>query len=150
MKISLKKSKRQEKFKVILDTSCYVSALLSDSGASAKILELIIEEDIFNFYTSDIIDELKKVLARDKFRLEKEKQEHFTHLIEETSFKVSKLDEFDAKACRDPNDDKFLSLAKQIDAEFIISLDEDLLVIKRLGTTRIVTPGDFLAILKES
>jgi len=148
MKISLKKSKRQEKFKVILDTSCYVSALLSDSGASAKILELIIEEDIFNFYTSDIIDELKKVLARDKFRLEKEKQEHFTHLIEETSFKVSKLDEFDAKACRDPNDDKFLSLAKQIDADFIITLDEDLLVLKIINKSKIVTPAKFLTYIR--
>src|SRR3989344_2525415 len=148
MEISLKKSKRQEKFKVILGTSCYVSALLSNSGASAKILELIIEEAIFNFYTCDIIDELEKVLARDKFRLEKEKQEHFTHLIEETSFKVSKLDEFDAKACRDPNDDKFLSLAKQIDADFIITLDEDLLVLKIINKSKIVTPAKFLTYIR--
>ena len=135
---------------VVLDTSAYVAALLSKTGGPAAIFERVIQQHIFNFYTEEIFAEVKEVLARPKFHLEKEKQDHFLHLIQESSFEVQQLKDFLVQACRDPNDDKFLSLAKQIDAEFIISLDEDLLVIKRLGTTRIVTPGDFLAILKES
>jgi len=135
---------------VVFDTSAYVAALLSKTGGAAAIFELVIEQHFFNFYTDEILVEVESVLARPKFCLEKEKRDHFLHLIQESSFEVQQLKDFLVKQCRDPNDDKFLSLAKQIDAEYIISLDEDLLSIKRLGITRIVTPGDFLALFKRS
>lgn len=52
--------------------------------------------------------------------------------------------------CRDPKDDKFLSAVNQIEADFLISLDEDLLVIKQIGKTKIVRPGDYLIMTKYS
>lgn len=137
----LRKSKRA---KIVFDTSSYVAALLSKSGGAAKIFEQIIQQDLFNFYTAEILVEIKKVLAKPKFELEQEKQAHFLHLIQEVSFKVSQLKEFLVKECRDPSDDKFLSLANQIGAEFIISLDKDLLALRQIGRTRIVTPGEFI------
>ena len=142
--------KSKKPVKVVFDTSAYVAALLSKTGGAAAIFEQIIEQRFFNFYTDEILAEVKSVLARPKFCLEKEKQDHFLHLIQESSFEVQQLKDFLVKQCRDPNDDKFLSLAKQIDADYIISLDDDLLSIKRLGITRIVTPGDFLALFKRS
>ncbi len=143
-------SEKSKPIKVVLDTSTYVAALLSKTGGAATIFERLIQQKIFNFYTEEILSELKSVLARPKFDLETEKQGHFLHLIRECSFEVRQLEEFVVKKCRDPTDDKFLSLAKQIDADFIVSLDEDLLVIKRLGRTCITTPGAFLAIFGQS
>lgn len=137
----LQKSKH---VKIVFDTSSYVAALLSKSGGAAAIFEQVIKQDLFNFYTPEILIEVESVLARQKFELEKEKQTHFLHIIQETSFEVKQLKEFLVKECRDPNDDKFLSLAKQIDADFIISLDKDLLVLKQTGRTKIITPGEFL------
>ena len=133
---------------VVLDTSAYVAALLSKTGGAAEIFERVIQQHIFNFYTEEIFAEVKEVLARPKFHLEKEKQDHFLHLIQESSFEVQQLKDFLVQACRDPNDDKFLSLAKQIDADFIITLDEDLLVLKIINKSKIVTPAKFLTYIR--
>jgi uncharacterized protein len=48
-------------------------------------------------------------------------------------------------ACRDPKDDKFLSLAVSAGAECIITLDDDLLVLNPFQNIPIVTPGVFLS-----
>jgi uncharacterized protein len=48
-------------------------------------------------------------------------------------------------ACRDPKDDKFLSLAVSADADCIITLDEDLLVLNPFQNIPIITPGVFLS-----
>ncbi len=46
--------------------------------------------------------------------------------------------------CRDPNDDKFLSLAKEAKASTIITGDEDLLVLNPFDDIAILTPDEFL------
>ena len=46
--------------------------------------------------------------------------------------------------CRDPDDDKFLSCALAADALFLVSGDKDLGVLETIGTTLIVTPGQFV------
>ncbi len=142
----MQRSKKHEKIKVILDTTSYIAAILSSNGVSAKIFEMIIKEEIFNFYTNEILTELRQVISREKFSLEKEKQEQFVHLVQEISFLINAIDTFNVKKCRDPKDDKFLSLSKQIEADFLVTWDEDLLVIKNIGITRILKPSEFIQI----
>ena len=136
--------KSRKHVRVVMDTSVCLAALLSESGGSAAVLEKVIEQEVFNFYTEDIISELQEILKRPKFELAKETQTHFTHIVQESSFEVRQLQDFKIQKCRDPKDDIFLSLANQIEADFLVSLDNDLLVIGRLGNTKIVTPGEFL------
>jgi uncharacterized protein len=138
------RSKEPAKLKVILDTSVCVAALLSESGGSAKVLELVLGGKIYTFYTDEMVEEIKRVIQRKKFNLEKEKQEHFIHLLAESSFLVNSLTEFEVVKCRDPKDDIFLSLANQIEADYLISLDMDLLELRKVGVTRIVNPAIFL------
>lgn len=45
--------------------------------------------------------------------------------------------------CRDPDDNKFLNCAKDSDALYIVSGDEDLLILKEYGVTKIITAKDF-------
>ena len=47
-------------------------------------------------------------------------------------------------ACRDPKDDKFLSLAVSGEATHIVTGDADLLVLHPFRGIRIVTPSTFL------
>jgi putative PIN family toxin of toxin-antitoxin system len=137
-------SKGPARLKVILDTSVCVAALLSKSGGSAKIFETVLRGEIYNFYTDEILEEINKVLEREKFKLEKEKQEHFIHLFAEASFLIKPIKELEVAKCRDPKDDIFLSLANQIEADFLISLDMDLIDLKKIGATRIVNPSAFI------
>ena len=136
----------QENLKVVLDSSTYVAALLSKSGVCAKIFELIIEQKILNYYTKEIIDELFSVLSRPKFELEKTKIDHFLDLIIESSFLIPQSEDYKIRLCRDPSDDKFLSLAKQIGANYIITLDQDLLILDNIEKTKIIKPEEFIII----
>ena len=138
-----KKLKKAEKNKIILDTSTYVSILISPNGVSAEVFEKIINGEVFNFYTEEIIDELNTVLKREKFKLEKDKINHFVNLIKETSYMIQQLEEYNIVKCRDPKDDKFLSLSVQIEADFLITWDEDLLTLKEINSTKIIKPEEF-------
>ena len=130
--------------KVVLDTSVFVAALLSDSGASARIMGAVMSRQIHPVTTNEMIDEVRDVLGREKFRLSREKQNAFVRLLLDASLVMTPLDQFRVERCRDPQDDMFLSLANQVGADYLISLDQDLIEVKKIGVTKILTPGDFL------
>lgn len=130
--------------KVILDTSVCVSALLSISGASSRIVRDVLAGQLQSITTEEILDEVRGVLGRSKFRLSIEKQHSFIRLLTEVSLLIVPTKDFLVKRCRDPQDDMFLSLAKQSKADFLVSLDQDLLELEKIGFTKIMKPGDFL------
>ncbi len=53
----------------------------------------------------------------------------------------------DAKLCRDPKDDKFLNLASSGAADYLVTGDEDLLILQAHKDTHILKPRDFLELL---
>ena len=108
-----------------------------------------INEELFCFYTKEIYDEIKDVISREKFRITEDKQKLFLYLIQESSFKIEQLQKYIVKICRDTNDDKFLSLAEQIDADFIITWDQDLLVLEKMERTLIIAPDQFMKLFRE-
>lgn len=130
--------------KVVLDTSVCVAALLSDSGASARIMGAVMSRQIHPVTTNEMIEEVRDVLGREKFKLSREKQHTFVRLLMDASLVMTPLDQFRVERCRDPQDDMFLSLANQVGADYLISLDQDLIEVKKIGVTKILTPGDFL------
>jgi len=52
-------------------------------------------------------------------------------------------------ACRDPDGNYLLALAESANADFLVSRDEDLLVLARWKRTTICSPHDFLRQLRE-
>lgn len=132
--------------RVVLDTNCYVNALLSEKSASAAILASFLAGKIHNFYTVQIINELKAVLLSE-FDFNVDKIEYFEDIIKSCSFQIEQSPEFEVEICRDYTDNKFLSIAKQVDADFLITFDKDLLILKNIGRTRILTPGEYLKLV---
>ena len=53
------------------------------------------------------------------------------------------------RSCRDPKDNQFLELAVNGQADFIVTGDEDLLVLHPFRAIPILTPRDFLHVLEE-
>jgi putative PIN family toxin of toxin-antitoxin system len=47
--------------------------------------------------------------------------------------------------CRDPKDDFILALAKVSNADYILTGDNDLLILKKVGKTQIITITSYLA-----
>jgi putative PIN family toxin of toxin-antitoxin system len=129
--------------KVLFDTNVLISAFLTE-GLCSKIL-LRAKNGQFELHTCPfIIDELRGKLE-DKFSATKAEIKEAVALIKEISFAVNP-DENNITVkgvCRDVDDDSILACALAIGADYIVTGDPDLLVIKKYKTIKIITPRDF-------
>ena len=62
-------------YKVIIDTNVFISSRISALGNPAKIMRLIADGQIEFYYSSDILDEYKRVLSYEKFNFSIASQE---------------------------------------------------------------------------
>jgi putative PIN family toxin of toxin-antitoxin system len=133
--------------RVVFDTSTLVSAALRlDSIPHQALLQAMRSCDLCA--SEATLNELKEVMVRAKFRryLTDAAREKFVQRIENSVRRfVVREDAFSLDpACRDPKDNKFLSLAAESEAEALVSSDEDLLVLDPWNDVRVVRPADFL------
>ncbi len=119
--------------KIILDASVLISAFLSTRGGSHAILSKEVDlvtsskaiGEFYRFVTSNFPDRLAFATRfLDSFPLD---------IIEPTGIR---------QFCRDSSDDYLVNLAIETGADFLATLDNDLLVLKRVGRTRIVKPEE--------
>ncbi len=90
------------------------------------------------------MEELADVLSRkkwDRYVSVEDRQEFLRRLLQVADM-VSVLSEIDD--CRDAKDNRFLALALDADAGYIITGDSDLLVLHPWRGIQILTPRDFL------
>ena len=93
-----------------------------------------------------LIEELRAVLSRprfDRYATRSEREEFLRDLIREApTIAITQQ----IQACRDPNDDKILELAVNGNADYIVTGDDDLLVMNPFRGIDIVTPAEFLTV----
>jgi putative PIN family toxin of toxin-antitoxin system len=132
--------------KVIIDTNLWISFLIGKQLASLK--PLIVEGDIQPVFSQQSLDELIEVTQRPKLRryFPSDKADELLIFLRAVSLLVESRSE--VVACRDPKDNFLLAIAKDSQADFLITGDQDLLVLSTFETTRIVTYRDFLATLE--
>jgi putative PIN family toxin of toxin-antitoxin system len=127
--------------KVVLNTSVFVSAL-GWKGASREIFNDCIKGDLVLFLSTEIFDEIKRVLNYPKFKFSQtEIDEFLDQILEvgnlvETKVKVEKIKD-------DPSDNKFLECAVTVEADYIISRDPHILKIKEFEGIKIRSPEVF-------
>jgi len=92
--------------------------------------------------STDIIQEFERILHR-KFSVSPSEISDAKKVLAEATLEVCRLVSGIEPVCRDPDDDKILACAQQVNADYIVTGDEDLLVIKRYGAIQIVTPREF-------
>ena len=127
----------------VLDTNVLVSALLFEGSKPGQAVRRALRIGIV-LASTDTLDELARVLEREKFSryITREERDAFlaalvkrVELVEPT---VS------VRVCRDPDDDKFLELAVAGEADLLVSSDRDLLDLHPFRTIAILTPAEFL------
>jgi putative PIN family toxin of toxin-antitoxin system len=88
--------------------------------------------------------ELRTVLLRpgfDRYKPARER-ERLLATIEAKARLVQPAEE--VRLCRDPEDDMFLAVALAADADWLVTVDKQLLSVRSVGRTRIVRPERFL------
>ena len=134
--------------KVVVDANVLISSIFGGLPLESINLTLLYHDV---FYSEDIEKELKGVLQR----LEVKLKDNQIHKLEENlsrflSFCKKIFVTEDLSICRDKKDDRYLSLCKQVSADFLITGDKDLLTISRKvleknePTCNIVSPAEFI------
>jgi putative PIN family toxin of toxin-antitoxin system len=131
------------KLRFVIDTNTLVSSILIASSIPDRAVKLIRHSGIILISVATI-EELQKVMNRPKFDkyVDPEiRSEFIAQLIQQ-----SELVEINEPiiACRDPKDDKFLEVAVNGKADYLITGDRDLLVLHPFRNIQILTPADFL------
>jgi len=127
---------------LIFDSNIWVSYTLMPESRLATTVDQILEIDLYAMSDSTFA-EISNVLMREKF------DEYFSLSKRQNVLgKIASAAEWFTPAetivnCRDPKDNKFLELAAACQADFLITGDEDLLVLNPFRKTQILTLSDF-------
>ncbi len=130
--------------RIVVDTNALVSRLLLPDLIPAQAVSKAV--DIAQLLVSEsTLAELADVLARPKFDryVTIEDRQQFLRLLGRVAELVPVG--YRVQICRDPDDDKFLELAINGEADLIMTGDEDLLALDPFRGTPIVTPAAYLA-----
>lgn len=133
----------KRKDRVIIDTNLWISFLLTKDFT--KLDKFFSDETIVMLFSQELLEEFIEVAKRPKFK------KYFEDSDLEVLLQQIRLHaEFikvnsNIKLSRDLKDDFLLSLAHDGKAKCIITGDKDLLILKRVGRTRILTISEFLS-----
>ena len=128
--------------KIIIDTNLWVNFLLTKDFS--KLDSLFSDGRLRLLFSQELLDEFIAVTQRPKFKKYISSED-----LEEIMLNISNHAEFvdvkeEVAICRDPKDNFLLALAQVSKATHLITGDKDLLSIKIIGKTKILTMAEFL------
>lgn len=146
----------REALKVVVDTNVIVSGLINPFGAPRRLRLDWFDEAFVLIVTHDLIAEYVRVLHRRRLI------ERYGLSIEERTFFLGRIHSYAVMVdpapmgplqVRDRKDEPVLAAALGGQADYLVSGDEDLLVLRdepRLGPLKIVTVREFMAEIEQS
>ena len=137
--------RRRTKIRVVVDNNCWISFLIG--RRLSKLVDLLSNERVILVICSELLAELRDVTSRPKFakyfnQSDVESLIDFMQIIGETIEPQQSV-----KLCRDAADDYLLALAAEAKADYLVTGDDDLLVLKEIGACQIVDVSTFEQII---
>ena len=133
--------------RAVLDTNLYLSALLSENGAPARVVEAW-RSGRFELVTSaEQIEEVKRAAQYDKIRIYVSRVAvgRLVNSLRNAHVLLARMPR--AGASSDPGDDFLLAMSVAAEADYLVTGDKALLSLKRIAVTQIVTPRRFASLL---
>jgi len=127
--------------KAVFDTNVLIAAFLTE-GICAKLMVRAHRRDFDLILCDGILQEFTRVLKKKFATSPHETSEALTILSEATQEILEQPDSI-TPICRDSDDDLILACAKDAVTDYIVTGDEDLLVLKNYEGIRIATPREF-------
>ena len=127
--------------RLILDTNLWISFLISSKYG--KLDELLFNQKYKLLFSEELLEEFVAVAKRPKLRkyISRDELEDLLETIDEAAEFVNVTSEI--LECRDPKDNFLLSLAVDGKADYLLTGDKDLLVLKEIRNTEIKTISEF-------
>jgi putative PIN family toxin of toxin-antitoxin system len=153
-------SKDDPRPRVVFDCMIFLQATASESGPAAALLRLVERNVLSLFVSREILDEVRDVLSRTKLQkknpdITSERVDALITRVAEKGAIVETVPEHFSYV-RDPRDEKYINLAIEVEADYIVSRDQDLLDLRtgytdeckdfrrRFRSLRIIGPVEFL------
>ena len=127
----------------VFDTNILLSALFDDQSIPAKALKKARTKGVL-LISDEIAAEYIRVFAKEKFDKYLPLSYRFAFIENIISNSLPVIIQSPVIACRDPHDDKFLSVAVTAKARCIVSGDNDLLILHPFEGIPILKPVDFV------
>ena len=133
--------------KVIIDTNVLVSGLISHSFPSKILYEIVLAKKVKICLSDEVFEEYENVLNRGKFL----KFPQFKINSEVVLKKISDIatmyyPKFKVDILKDKDDNKFLELAKESSAAYIVTGNFNDFVISEFESTKIISPEKFYSL----
>lgn len=135
--------------RIILDCNIWISFLI---GHQTNSIQQILTDTRFDVYVCDeLLKEIHDVSSRPKIRtrISNEELDDFFRIIY-AFCRMAKIEQQAQSEIRDPNDLYLLSLAENIEADYLISGDADLLDLRQHGQTKMMKLAEFRTKLFEN
>jgi len=136
--------------RAIIDTNILIRALIKPQGTVGPVLTRLRNGDYKLLYAEPLLDELVAKLAlpriRDKYHLADDDVETVLALILLRGEPV--MPQRRITACRDPKDNIVLEVAVAGEADYIVTGDDDLLVLHPFEGIPLVGPAELLKALE--
>jgi uncharacterized protein len=137
--------------RLVVDTNVIVSGLITSSTPPAQILDAVRSKKVILLVSDEVVEEYLRVLEYPHIRKYKKITDEMVSLI--ASFFVEDTERVEVLShvvkSKDPDDNKFLSLAVEGKADFLITGDKaDLLSLKEIEGIAILTAREALRRLK--
>jgi len=131
--------------RVVLDTNIVVSAAITSRGAPGAILDLIAAHSLILCVSQPILAEYEGVLLRPRLRLDPERIHWLLDLARQEGVFITPTHTLQESP--DETDNRFLECAEAASADYLVTGNIKHFP-REFRTTRIVTPAQFLALLK--
>ncbi|MBI4825965.1 MAG: putative toxin-antitoxin system toxin component, PIN family [Nitrospirae bacterium] len=130
----------------VFDTNVLIAAIISE-GICSKLLYRARVREFSLVSCPFIIKELRRILSK-KFKLSIEETALAIDPISEAIDEILEHNIKVSNICRDTDDDNVLACALAAKADYLVTGDADLLVIKSYKGIKIITPRDFEALFE--
>ena len=130
--------------RIILDTNLWISFLITKD--LSKLDNRIFTGETILIFSQELLHEFITVVRRPKFKKYFSQKDIIEILDIPDQLAVFVEVTSDIKICRDKKDNFLLSLAVDGNADFLITGDQDLLELKEIEKTQIVTINQYLLV----
>ena len=157
---------QSEKLPAVFDCMIYLQAAISEKSPAAELFRQVERGNVLLFVSNEILEEIRTVFTRPKVLLKYshltvESIEDFLNRVLGKANLINKIPNHFTLS-RDPKDEKYINLAVEAEAHYIVSRDNDLLDLmtdyaaeskafrQKFRWLKVVAPGEFLRIVQEN
>lgn len=135
--------------RLVFDTNVLVSALFFPLSKPRNAFDVAINEHLL-LISDETYEELENIVLKPKFDkyVNSDIRKQFLKEFKKLSLKIKITEKI--SVCRDIKDNKFLEVAISGIAGYLITGDNDLLVLNPFREIKIINPAEFVELMKKS